>query len=62
MVCKYCNKKAIKVGEVWENDYGYRVKILDMGSDEVWLLYLDNNNRVGWQIKNFLDVYKPIDG
>ena len=47
------------VGSIWINDKNYRVKILDYGDNDVWLLYIANNNKTAWDIKKFLKEYKP---
>jgi len=46
------------VGDFWVNIVGFRVKILDWGSEYVWVLYTENQDKVAWTIKEFLDHYK----
>jgi hypothetical protein len=43
--------------DVWINNQGYRVEILDYGREDIWLLYIENQNKVAWKIKDFLEMY-----
>lgn len=47
------------IGSIWVNSNDYKVKILDYGLNEVWVLYLENQNKTGWDIGKFLQEYKP---
>lgn len=58
MICPVCKKElAFTIGDVWVNDRDYKVKILDFGSEFLWVLYLENQNKVAWKIKDFLEMY-----
>jgi len=46
-------------GSIWENSQGYKVKILDYGENYVWVCYVDNKNKVSWEMDKFLKEYKP---
>ncbi len=48
------------LGSYWINNSGYKVKLLDMGENDVWLLYLRSNNKTSWEIGKFLKEYTPI--
>jgi len=61
--CPHCKtEKAyrIGIGDIWVNDAGYQVRILDFGDNEVWLFYLENDNRTAWEMTKFLDAYRPL--
>ena len=59
MKCPKCNQEyKFKRNDIWINSNGYKVKILDFGSDEVWLLYLENNNKTSWKFEKFFSEYK----
>ncbi len=58
MNCPLCKRDLIIFkNDVWINDKGYKVEILDYGSEDVWVLYLENQNKVSWKIKDFLEMY-----
>ena len=59
MVLCPCCKKEIDFfkDEIWINSNGYKVKILDYGTEDIWLLYIENQNKVAWSIKRFLEEY-----
>lgn len=58
MICPVCKKElTFVIEDIWINDRDYRVKILDYGSESVWVLYLENQNKVAWKIKDFLEQY-----
>ena len=62
--CPKCgHPKAFKfeVGQVWINDREYKVKVLDFGFEDIWLLYLDNGNKVSWKQDKFLGQYILVD-
>lgn len=48
--CPVCKRELIIfAGDVWINDRGYRVQILDYGTEDIWVLYLENQNKVAWE-------------
>ena len=49
-----------KVDDIWENNQGYKVAILDWGEHEVWLYYYANSQRTSWKHLEFLDQYKKV--
>jgi len=55
--CGYAKAFKLRVGQIWQNDRDYKVKILDVGFEDVWLLYLANGNKVGWKQQKFLEQY-----
>jgi hypothetical protein len=58
MICPVCKKElVIFKNDVWINNQGYRVEILDYGREDIWLLYIENQNKVAWKIKDFLEMY-----
>ena len=58
MNCPICLRELIIFkGDIWINNNGYRVEIIDYGTEDIWLLYLENKNKVAWKIKNFLTEY-----
>ena len=59
MICPKCKQEwnGLTRNSFWLNSGGYRVQVLDFGSSDVWVLYLDNSNRVAWRIKDFLEQY-----
>ena len=50
----------IKIGSRWINDREYEVEILDLGEHEIWLLYLENEQRCSWEYEKFFEQYKPV--
>ncbi len=46
----------LKVGQTWMNGNEYKVKVLDFGLSDIWLLY-PNGNRCAWPIGKFFDEY-----
>ena len=50
----------VKVGQIWINSVGYKVKVLDYGNREVWLFYEENQNKTAWDLDKFLSEYKPM--
>ena len=48
----------VKIGQIWINQIGYKVEVLDFGSREVWLYYAENKNKTAWDIEKFLSEYK----
>lgn len=44
-------------GDIWMNDRDYKVKILDFGFDDVWVLYLENGNKTAWEHDKFINQY-----
>ena len=58
ILCPLCKKELnFFQGEIWVNDQEYKVKILDYGSEDIWLYYIENGNKVAWNIKKFLEQY-----
>lgn len=58
MICPACKKElTFVIGDIWVNDRDYKIKILDFGSESLWVLYLENQNKVAWKIKDFLEMY-----
>ena len=58
MICPVCKKElTFVVDDIWVNNRDYKVKILDFGGESVWVLYLENQNKVAWKIKDFLENY-----
>jgi hypothetical protein len=58
MDCPVCKKEIdFRAGDTWVNDKGYEVIILDWGENDVWLHYVENKNKCGWEIKKFLETY-----
>lgn len=58
MICPFCKKELnFFKNDIWVNDRNYKVKILDFGSESIWVLYLENQNKVAWKIKDFLETY-----
>jgi hypothetical protein len=55
--CGHPKSFKFKVGQIWMNDRNYKVQILDFGFEDVWLLYLDNGNKVSWKQSKFLEQY-----
>jgi len=49
-----------KIGQIWINERDFKVKILDFGIDDLWLLYLANNNKVAWKKDRFLELYSLL--
>jgi len=59
--CSECGTSTIekfKKDSIWVNSQGYRVKILDCGTEEVWLYYIANGNKTSWQKEKFVKNYK----
>lgn len=51
---------AIHPGEVWENDQGYQMEILDTGESEIWCRW-QNGHKGHWDIQKFMDgKYRKI--
>ena len=58
MKCPLCKQEVeFCIGDVWVNGSGYRVRILDWGTVDIWLLYEENQNKCAWTIKTFLLKY-----
>ena len=59
--CGHPKSFKLEIGQTWMNDRDYKVKILDFGFEDVWLLYLDNQNKVAWTLEKFLEQYILTD-
>lgn len=58
MNCPKCKQEVkIVTGQFWKNDRDYKVLILDQGEQDVWVLYIENSNRVPWNKQKFLEEY-----
>ena len=55
--CGHAKYTKFVRGDIWINENGYKVKILDFGFDLVWLFYFDNNNRTSWTHQEFVNQY-----
>jgi len=55
--CGHPKSFKLEIGQIWMNDRDYKVKILDFGFEDVWLLYLDNGNKVAWKQDKFFEQY-----
>ena len=61
MKCSYCNQEIkIKIGTDWINDINFKVKILDVGKDEVWVYCYRNKNKCSWRIEKFFKHYREL--
>ena len=59
-ICPTC-KQPVKIckGQVWENDVGYKLEILDASINDLWVLH-ENGHRSAWEIDKFLKSYVLI--
>jgi len=56
--CDHCGREvSFKKGDVWINDNGFKVKILDWGFNSVWVYYITNKNKCSWGFEEFLRNY-----
>lgn len=51
----------INVGEIWINDKGYKLKVLDIGVQSLWLEW-ENGNKDGWDLTKFIEYYRRHEG
>ena len=60
--CPCCGTvNPIVIGQTWINSSGYKVKILDIGDNDIWVLYLENENRVPWDKRKFREQYVLLE-
>lgn len=63
MRCPHCKQEMyihIQPGQVWKNDNGYRLKILDVGPIDFWCKW-ENGNRGSFNKEDFFRLYKLME-